>query len=54
MKLLSRLQRRQRRLGSSKAVDAVRWAMAWSALMAGVVWLCVRVWADPSSRGERA
>jgi hypothetical protein len=53
MSVLNLLPRRRGRLASSKAADVLRWTMAWSALMAGFVWLFVRVWADPSSRGER-
>jgi hypothetical protein len=40
-------------MGLTKAADTVRWAMAWSALMAGIVWLFARVWLDPTARGER-
>jgi hypothetical protein len=36
-----------------KAMNAMRWAVAWSALMGGVVWLFVRAWFDPAARGER-
>jgi hypothetical protein len=40
-------------MGFTKAADTVRWAMAWSALMAGFVWLFARAWLDPAARGER-
>lgn len=53
MKVLSRIARHRQLIGFNKAADALRWAMAWSALMAGFAWVFVRVWADPSSRGER-
>jgi hypothetical protein len=50
--LVDRLGRRPGPIGW-KTTDAVRWAMAWSALMAGFAWLFVRVWLDPASGGER-